>query len=162
MFTTHYNGDDDINTIYKLLMAEPNARTQLARTVSITKQMIRTVIHSRARWDEYIPLWQVIKLQARYNSPLFASHGIDHSIRTAYYMQKIWPKCTPPMMWTALLHDVGYSEYDICRNCQRRNRNKKDENNFEHGHILIKTNINKDKIILLNITDMSRYNAWVF
>jgi hypothetical protein len=120
MFTTHYNGDDDINTIYKLLMAEPNARTQLARTVSITKQMIRTVIHSRARWDEYIPLWQVIKLQARYNSPLFASHGIDHSIRTAYYMQKIWPKCTPPMMWTALLHDVGYSEYDICRNCQRR------------------------------------------
>ena len=120
MFTTHYEGDDDIDTIYNLLMVEPNARTQLSRTGSITKKIIRSVLHSRARWDEYIPLWQVIKLEARYNSSLFASHGIDHSIRTAYYMQKIWPDCTPTMMWAALLHDVGYSEYDICPNCQRK------------------------------------------
>jgi len=114
MFTTHTQN----NTIYNLLMAEPSARIQLSRTETMTKAIIQAVLINRARWDEYIPLWQVIKLQARYNSPLFTSHGIDHSIRTAYYMQKLWPACTPAMLWAALLHDVGYSEYDICPQCQ--------------------------------------------
>lgn len=116
MFTTHTQN----NTIYNLLMAEPSARIQLSRTETMTKAIIQAVLLNRARWDEYIPLWQVIKLQARYNSPMFASHGIDHSIRTAYYMQKLWPACTPAMLWAALLHDVGYSEYDICPQCKDR------------------------------------------
>ena len=116
MFTSHTQD----NTIYNLLMAERGVRTQLAGTETMTKAIIHAVLQTRARWDEYIPLWQVIKLQARYNSPLFASHGIDHSIRTAYYMQKLWPRCTPAMLWTALLHDVGYSEYDICPQCQEK------------------------------------------
>ena len=116
MFTTHI----PVYPIYTLLMAEPNARAQLQRMETMTKAIIRKTMTSRARWDEYIPLWQVIKLQARYNSPLFASHGIGHSIRTAYYMWKLWPAITPVLLWAALLHDVGYSEYDICSQCQDR------------------------------------------
>tara|TARA_B100000780_G_scaffold268026_1_gene225624 strand:- start:249 stop:1403 length:1155 start_codon:yes stop_codon:yes gene_type:complete len=116
MFSTHVPA----NTVYNLLMAEPQVVAQLKGMETTTKAVIRKLRHGRARWDEYLPLWQVVKLQARFNSSTFASHGIGHAIRTVQYMHTIWPSCTTAMLWAALLHDVGYSEYDICRNCQGR------------------------------------------
>lgn len=73
-------------------------------------------------------LWKILMYQARFNSPLFASHGVDHSMRVAQYAitlmetpQSIfYPSFQDPidqltMIWTALLHDVGYIELELCQ-----------------------------------------------
>jgi len=84
---------------------------------------------NRADWDEYIPLWRALKLQSKYNSPIFTSHSLGHSMKTAYFMHMLLIKSlhlfnlksetvTNMVLWTGLLHDVGYAEYELCQQTQ--------------------------------------------
>jgi len=127
MFKT-FRRQSPVETVLQILWSEPQVSLQagcdkaecleLNTRLAIWRTVIRRIHASNhAGWDEYIPLWQALKLQARYNSPLFSSHGINHSMCTAYFMC-ILMKNMPGInvaLWTALLHDVGYSEYDLCQ-----------------------------------------------
>ena len=68
-----------------------------------------------------------MKCQSKFNSPLFVSHGIDHSFRVAEYaiqiynksplflaalQDKLGVKYKETTILTCLLHDVGYIEYE--------------------------------------------------
>ena len=117
------------NTILDILFVEPKIQEDY-------KKFWKTLIHivndtNKVEWDEYLPLWRALKLQARYNSPIFTSHGLGHSMQTAsimdqllcnsYYLFETNQKITRNMiLWTGLLHDLGYSEYDLCQqgNCE--------------------------------------------
>tara|TARA_B110000285_G_scaffold35140_1_gene37632 strand:+ start:2334 stop:3557 length:1224 start_codon:yes stop_codon:yes gene_type:complete len=137
MFKT-FRRQSPVETVLQILWSEPKVSRQAGCDKSACPElntrlaMWRTVIRrlhatNRVGWDEYIPLWQALKLQARYNSPLFSSHGINHSMCTAYFMC-ILMKTMPGMnvaLWAALLHDVGYSEYELCQrpeNCDEMKR----------------------------------------
>tara|TARA_B100000795_G_C22789200_1_gene436080 strand:+ start:371 stop:1594 length:1224 start_codon:yes stop_codon:yes gene_type:complete len=127
MFKT-FRRHSSVETVLQILWSEPKVSRQAGCSkadcleLNTSLAMWRTVIRrvhktNRVGWDEYIPLWQALKLQARYNSPLFSSHGINHSMCTAYFMC-ILMKNMPGMniaLWAALLHDVGYSEYELCQ-----------------------------------------------
>jgi len=129
MFKT-FERQSPVDTVLQILWAEPKVARQAGcasgtcqerhTRLALWRTMIRRVhATNRAGWDEYIPLWQALKLQARYNSPLFTSHGIGHSMRSAYYMDVLLPTGASyrnAALWTALLHDVGYSEYGLCQN----------------------------------------------
>lgn len=129
MFKT-FERQSPVDTVLQILWAEPKVARQAGcasgscqerhTRLALWRTMIRRVhATNHAGWDEYIPLWQALKLQARYNSPLFTSHGIGHSMRSAYYMDVLLPTGASyrnAALWTALLHDVGYSEYGLCQN----------------------------------------------
>lgn len=125
MFKT-FKRQSPVDTVLQILWTEPKVARQagcpsgLCHRLALWRDVIRHIhATNRAGWDEYIPLWQALKLQARYNSPLFTSHGIDHSMRSAHYMESLVPSGASyrnMALWTALLHDVGYSEYDLCQN----------------------------------------------
>lgn len=100
--------------------------------------------------EDFNSLLDILILQEEFNSPLFASHGIDHSIRTTDYMieffnQDIWgikeqlqnkinspshptcysdTKCLNSLILTALLHDIGYVEFDLCQENNKKKYNK--------------------------------------
>ena len=117
------------NTILDILFVEPKIQEEYDE---FWKPIIHNVnVTNKVEWDEYLPLWRALKLQARYNSPIFTSHGLGHSMRTAsimdqllcesYYLFETNQKITRNMvLWTGLLHDLGYSEYDLCQqgNCE--------------------------------------------
>tara|TARA_B100000131_G_scaffold296131_1_gene313689 strand:+ start:97 stop:1464 length:1368 start_codon:yes stop_codon:yes gene_type:complete len=72
-------------------------------------------------------LIKILKCQSQFNSPLFVSHGMDHSFRVAEYGLQIYKqspifeealerqlgeKYKETVILTCLLHDVGYIEYE--------------------------------------------------
>ena len=92
-----FHRQSPVETILQILWSEPKVSRQAgcdkAKCLELNTRlaMWRTVIRrihatNSVGWDEYIPLWQALKLQARYNSSLFSSHGINHSMCIAYYM----------------------------------------------------------------------------
>ncbi len=116
-------------TILNILFTEPKIRDEYNRFW--TPLICNINMTNAAGWDEYIPLWRALKLQSRYNSPIFTSHGLGHSMTTAYFMDMFLrksyhmfetnEKITRNMvLWTGLLHDIGYCEYDLCQqgNCR--------------------------------------------
>ncbi len=125
-----FHRQSPVETILQILWSEPKVSRQAgcdkAKCLELNTRlaMWRTVIRrihatNSVGWDEYIPLWQALKLQARYNSSLFSSHGINHSMCIAYYMcilmKDIEALSMNVALWAALLHDVGYSEYELCQ-----------------------------------------------
>ena len=76
-----------VETILDILCSEPRVRESY---IPLWNDIINNVIKSNnADWDEYMPLWRALKLQSKYNSPIFTSHNLGHSMKTAYFMHML-------------------------------------------------------------------------
>lgn len=76
-------------------------------------------------------LSDILVLQGEMNSPLFASHGIDHAVRTTAYALELYNQglCQDldvrQLFWSNMLHDCGYSELDYCQVKDATEKNQK-------------------------------------